>query len=190
MSTAHERYDRFSVEQVAAIPASMLRVAEADAADPLSRPQVTRHDLRVTQCAPAAAQLVPITPARPLPAPRPPQTRLGSARPALRQGGRPSGTPPAPQAPRTPVTPRPLSPSSCVGRRVLCPRHVWPNMPCDEHGGSGWEATIIKKDLKLDAQSNTKVMCALLQWVAKKRGTRGGAWRPTWIHLAVLQPLI
>ena len=43
---------------------------------------------------------------------------------------------------------------------------------------------------KLDAQSNTKVMCALLQWVAKKRGTRGGAWRPTWIHLAVLQPLI
>ena len=60
----------------------------------------------------------------------------------------------------------------------------------DEHGGSGWEAIIIKKDLKLDAQSSTKVMCALLQWVAKKRGTRGGAWRPTWIHLAVLQPLI
>ncbi len=30
----------------------MLRVAEGDAADPLSRPQVTRHDLQVAQSAP------------------------------------------------------------------------------------------------------------------------------------------
>ena len=30
-----------------------------------------------------------------------------------------------------------------MGRRVLIPRHVWPRYACTEHGGRGWEATVV-----------------------------------------------
>ena len=39
---------------------------------------------------------------------------------------------------------RPLTPANAVGRRVLVPRSLWPTYPCNEHGGKGWEAKVLR----------------------------------------------
>ena len=38
-----------------------------------------------------------------------------------------------------------LSPltASCLGRRVLVPRSIWPSYPCDENHGRGWTARVV-----------------------------------------------
>ena len=46
-----------------------------------------------------------------------------------------------PPPPRAAPLPRVLG--SVVGRTVLVPRSVYPRYPCAEHGGAGWEATIL-----------------------------------------------
>ena len=38
---------------------------------------------------------------------------------------------------------RPLTRANAEGRRVLVPRELWPEYPCDEHGGAGWEGTVL-----------------------------------------------
>jgi hypothetical protein len=54
----------------------------------------------------------------------------------------------------TPEPVRPLPPSdtsaltlaNADGRRVLVPSSCWPDYPCDEHGGAGWEALVAAVD--------------------------------------------
>ena len=46
---------------------------------------------------------------------------------------------------QTAAAPLPLTPANCVGRRVLCPRAMWPRRACRMHGGAGWEAVVQKK---------------------------------------------
>ena len=31
-----------------------------------------------------------------------------------------------------------------MGRRVLVPASLWPDYACDEHGGEGWEAQVLR----------------------------------------------
>ena len=38
----------------------------------------------------------------------------------------------------------PLTPTNCLGRRVLVPRATWPNYACEEHGGRGWTARVVE----------------------------------------------
>ena len=37
----------------------------------------------------------------------------------------------------------PLTPENALRRSVLVPAEVWPRYRCTEHGGAGWQATII-----------------------------------------------
>ena len=37
---------------------------------------------------------------------------------------------------------RPLTQNNAPGRRVLVPRSIWPNYPCEEHNSAGWEASV------------------------------------------------
>ena len=61
----------------------------------------------------------------------------------------PAGAPPPPPVrhppPRPPPAPdlRPLNADNASGRRVLVPATRWPQYRCSEHGGHGWEATIL-----------------------------------------------
>jgi hypothetical protein len=55
-----------------------------------------------------------------------------------------------PAAPQTlapkddhPKDDRPITKLNAVGRRVLVPAEIWPGYKCREHGGEGWEASII-----------------------------------------------
>ena len=48
---------------------------------------------------------------------------------------------PTPEPPAN-LTPLPGS-QDCVGRRVLVPRHVWPDYSCDENDERGWTAHIV-----------------------------------------------
>ena len=54
---------------------------------------------------------------------------------------------PPPVAPR-PVVPvahaAPLAMANAVGRRVLVPAQLYPQYRCDERGGEGWEATVVR----------------------------------------------
>ena len=37
----------------------------------------------------------------------------------------------------------PVSERPAHGTRLLVPSDIWPTYPCDEHGGAGWEATVV-----------------------------------------------
>lgn len=50
----------------------------------------------------------------------------------------------AAQASATLTSQQPLTQANCVGRRVLCPRSMWPRRACAMHGGAGWEALVTK----------------------------------------------
>ena len=50
--------------------------------------------------------------------------------------------------PAQPVAQQPprLTAANALGRRVLVPRHLWPDYACREHGGQGWEAEVARVD--------------------------------------------
>ena len=80
-----------------------------------------------------------------------------------------------------PAQPRPLTHANCVGRRVLCPRAMWPARPCRLHGGAGWEAIVRQKRSR---HSATEVY---LEFVPERSGKPADA--PMWVMLAGLLPL-
>ena len=45
--------------------------------------------------------------------------------------------------PDPPSDQRPLTRANAVGRRVLVPRELWPDYPCDERGGTGWVGQVL-----------------------------------------------
>ena len=44
------------------------------------------------------------------------------------------------------AAPPPLTNKNAIGRLVLVPKDLWPDYACDEHGGLGWEAMVIRAD--------------------------------------------
>ena len=68
--------------------------------------------------------------------------RDGRAPPPPVAAAVPQAAVPAAAAP-PPPDPRPLTRANAVGRRVLVPATMWPTYQCREHGGHGWEATIV-----------------------------------------------
>ena len=57
--------------------------------------------------------------------------------------------PPADAAPPPDLTP--LSAANCIGRRVIVPQSEWPDMPCYENDGAGWNAHVIDYNSRLGA---------------------------------------
>jgi hypothetical protein len=166
-SDVHQRYDRFSISQVVALPAVMLQV---DATEE----ELTAAAGAVAQAAPAAPPTAapsapPQVPARPLP-----------ARSPARKRGRSQSEPQAVAAPvARPPEPTQLTTANCVGRHVLCPKQMWPSWPCSEHGGTGWEAVV--------EQVNRDRGTVQVRFVAPTSRTR--RWRPMWLQLRSLLPI-
>jgi hypothetical protein len=155
-SSAHERYDRFPLTEVLALPSVIVAAVGEDNTPPQIEQVIDEQD----------------SPAPPPPLPPPTERTLLRTREAGRIGSarrRGDGVPPAPahgSAPRratrfqplvlcdsgpdgsrSPPTPPPnLSPltgfSRDVGRRVMVPAHLWPDWPCEEFEGRGWLAVI------------------------------------------------
>ena len=70
-------------------------------------------------------------------------TAPGAAAPAAAAPpARPPRAAPFPAAPAT--HPAPLTPANAVGRRVLVPAQLYPQYRCDEQGGMGWEALVVR----------------------------------------------
>ena len=80
-----------------------------------------------------------------------------------------------------PATLQPLTPANCVGRRVLCPRAMWPSRPCRLHGGAGWEAIVRK------ARSQGSATEVYVDFLPERAGKP--ADRPMWLQLDGLLPL-
>jgi hypothetical protein len=166
-SDVHQRYDRFSISQVVALPAVMLQV---DATEE----ELTAAAGAVAQAAPAAP-----TPAAPLAPPQVPARPLPARSPA-RKRGRSQSEPQAEAAPAArPPEPTQLTTANCVGRHVLCPKQMWPSWPCSEHGGTGWEAVV--------EQVNRDRGTVQVRFVAPTSRTR--RWRPMWLQLRSLLPI-
>jgi hypothetical protein len=83
------------------------------------------------------------------------------------------------QALAAPVSPLPLTRANCVGRRVLCPRAMWPGVACHTHGGAGWEAQVTKVR---GSRDSTQVY---VEFVPERPGKP--ADKPMWLVLADLQ---
>jgi len=84
---------------------------------------------------------------------QPPATLEAPAEPPHRDKGRRAHIPPPPpEAPaepshrgKNPRGPKPLTGTIAdAGRRVLIPHQVWPDERCDEEGGRGWTAQVVK----------------------------------------------
>jgi hypothetical protein len=166
-SDVHQRYDRFSISQVVALPAVMLQV---DATEE----ELTAAAGAVAQAAPAAPP-----PAAPLAPPQVPARPLPARSPA-RKRGRSQSEPQAVAAPvARPPEPTQLTTANCVGRHVLCPKQMWPSWPCSEHGGTGWEAVV--------EQVNRDRGTVQVRFVAPTSRTR--RWRPMWLQLRSLLPI-
>lgn len=176
-SLAHERYDRFSLDEVTALADNLLEqglhpTATLSAAAPLSVPP---------SLSPAQFQALG---SPPIP---PPAVPPGFVR--ARPGGvdttpRPVARGPLPAAPRetptsTSQSPRPLNLANAKGRKALCPPTMWPRQTCREHGGRGWEVTIL--DVR---SSNTGAVQAYIQFAPG-----GKRWAPMWVLLNALLPL-
>ena len=78
----------------------------------------------------------------------------------------------------------PLAPANCVGRRVLCPRSMWPTRACTVHGGAGWEAVVTKVRANRRAPATTEVYVEFVKEPQCKL-----ADRPMWLSLSSLRPL-
>ena len=170
-SDTHERYERFTVAQVLALPSAMLA---ADASGTVVAAAVPVTPAVVAQPAAQPPQEQPVAP-RPMASPR-------SGRGAARHS--PLPTPPRVEERRASAVlspPRPLTFANAPGRRVLAPAAMWPRYLCREHGGEGWEAKI-EKVRSRDGQAE-----ALVVFVARK--TRSTGWQPMWLKLANLRPL-
>ena len=87
------------------------------------------------------------------------------------------------------VQPPPLEPltlANAPGRDVLVPRSIWPEDPCDEHGGEGWEA-IVKSTCRGDNGAN-KVDSARVDF-RFARHADGRRYMSELLELAKLRPL-
>ena len=173
-SNAHERYERFTLAQVVALPAAMLAAAGALAAAAVPPAPV------VPVAAAPVANPVPVVASRPLPA-----TRGGRS---SARGSADSRPPAAGQSPAgAAATPprRALTLANAVGRRVLAPAALWPRLACREHGGEGWEARILKVRTTTTDEPREE---GLAEFVVGK--TRSKGWEPMWIALSALRPLL
>ena len=97
-----------------------------------------------------------------------------AAVPALAAAAGARATPAAAVAP-------PLTRANCVGRRVLCPRSMWPSRACRMHGGAGWEALVRK------VRTSGEMVEVFLEFVREPQCKL--ADKPMWVQLAILQPL-
>jgi hypothetical protein len=89
--------------------------------------------------------------------------------PKRRRSGRQSTTPAVAPAP-----PPPLTIANALGRQVMVPASIWPDEPCHEHDGQGWQATITQVDRRLGA-----VFIKLLQ----ARNAQGRRFVGNWLML-------
>ena len=113
------------------------------------------------------------TPAAPTVVAAAASTAAASA-PAAAAGARAT---PAPAA----AAPPPLTRANCVGRRVLCPRSMWPSRACHMHGGAGWEAVV------RNVRTSGRLVEVFIEFVREPQCKL--ADRPMWVQLATLQPL-
>ena len=162
-SDTHQRYERFSPEQVVALPGVMLRARATE--EEMAAAGVVAPPTLPLPTPPPPAQGAVVAPARPLP-PSPRSAARGVQ--ATPQKGVAS-------AARRPVA-TPLTPANVVGRHVLCPSSMWPSWKCTEHGGRGWEAVVDKL-----SQDKTQV---LVRFLAPNARTR--TWKPMWVQFSSL----
>ena len=169
-SDVHQRYERFSVSRVVALPSVMLRVVATEE-ELAATAGTVRAAVAPTHPQAAAPAAPPQVPARSVPSPsRQPTRKRGRAR------VEPQNETERAAPPQQPVQ---LTPANCVGRHVLCPRDMWPSWACSEHGGTGWEAVIDK--LGHDRET------VQVRFVAQSSRTR--QWRPMWLQLGSLRPI-
>ena len=76
--------------------------------------------------------------------------------------------------------PPPLTLANAVGRGAVVPAHIWPDYPCEERNGSGWEVTIDQADKRLSA--------VLVRFV-NARHASGVQYASEWLELNHLEPL-
>lgn len=74
-----------------------------------------------------------------------------------------------------------LTLANCIGRRVLCPRSMWPSRECSMHGGAGWEAVVRR------ARSTRESTEVYVEFVREPHCRL--ADQPMWLMLDNLQPL-
>ena len=192
MSSAHERYERFSLDSVLSLPERMLAVGTAAGAahPPSEQPAAHALPTPAAHAAPTAPAAPPPRAERPLSGPSGP--RLGVARrvPALVRGAgsliaspsRPPSAVPRPSPPRPAPfpepDPRPLTRANAVDRHVLVPASLWPSWVCMEMDGRGWRARVL----------SVTTGGAKLAFV-QARTARGREFAPVELQLDVLQPL-
>ena len=179
-SQAHRRYERFNVDEVLTL---CQRIADQCADGDDCDDDVAAPLLPPLPAAPPVEREVGVN--------RVPR-RLGAARrqqvdPVDRPDGRSEKNtiPPAPSDNGEDIGPVQVSDltqltgsKSDVGRRVLVPRCVYPSEPCDEHGGRGWEATVVRA---VSGRMSVSFTVA--------RDADGVRYRNAHLSVAVLQPL-
>ena len=104
--------------------------------------------------------------------PRPPPPPANQRK---RKRGLPATSPTDEAAP-----PPPLTLANAVGHSAVVPACVWPDYPCDERNGAGWEVTIDQADKRLDA--------VLVKFV-NARHASGVRYASEWLELSHLEPL-
>ena len=139
-SSAHLRYERFSMSEVLALPSSIVELGE-DAVVPEPPTGTTATRDAVTLPTPVDGELVahscaPIA-----------ERSLHQQSPSLRRGrsrARTHDASPRQPTPANVPSPRPLGRGkAAVGRIVMVPHTEWPTYHCDENGGQGWTAQIL-----------------------------------------------
>mmetsp|Transcript_48557 Transcript_48557/g.157388 ORF Transcript_48557/g.157388 Transcript_48557/m.157388 type:complete len:233 (+) Transcript_48557:91-789(+) len=88
--------------------------------------------------------------------------------------------PPSPQkrASPEPGKPEPLKPENAEGRLALVPARLWPDYPCEERGGLGWEVRILSVEKKT----------ATVEFL-HARDERGNMYEDVSLPLHALKPL-
>ena len=158
-SDAHERYERFALAQVLALPRGMLDAGD-EAPDDVPPPD--------------AGEVAP----RPLPVAGARRGRAGAAMaPAA------AAVPAVVAAPLP--SPRPLTLANAHGRHVLCPADMWPSWACAEHGGRGWEAVV--KNVRVRPKAPGPEL--YVQFVSRTRGAGKPRFQPLWILMSAAIPL-
>ena len=104
--------------------------------------------------------------------PRPPPPPANQRK---RKRGLPATSPTDGAAP-----PPPLTLANAIGRSAVVPARVWPDYPCDERNGAGWEVTIDQADKRLGA--------VLVKFV-NARHASGVRYASEWLELSHLEPL-
>jgi hypothetical protein len=170
-SEAHERYERFSLTQVLSLPAAIVAAGGVVDAEAAALPQT------------------PVVPAQPVPgplaSPTPVPVRDLPGSTTRTRGGRGRELLPTARSGKSLArAPHPISYDNAVSRRVLVPASLWPAYACREHGGDGWEGKISKVRTTRSSQEQQ----GLVEFVARKNS--GAGWKPVWLPLDRLRPLI